>query len=59
MRMFDGLENQFIDKEGKHYNFPDKEIANGSGDCTRSSVLISESIKCLCEILIDIKDKIK
>lgn len=40
------------------YLFPSKDTPNGSGNCTHSALYIGLAIKCLCEILIDIKEAI-
>lgn len=46
-------EEKKISVINKEYKWPDIEMANGSGNCTRSSQLIAESIKTLGKIIHD------
>jgi hypothetical protein len=50
MKMQDIKKFSVIDKE---YRWPDPDMANASGDCTRSSKLIAESIRTLGEVIHD------
>lgn len=45
-----------LESKNKTYFFPSREMPNGSHEFTHSSKYIGLAIKCLCEILIDIKD---
>lgn len=49
------MENNMVpDIKNKKYDWPNLDMANGSGDTTRSSKLIALSIKTLGEVIQDL-----